>query len=475
LNARIIADAVEKLQVELYSLELIRKSIDPECPLSIKDGGVIKEGYDDKLDSLIFASREGKKWIASLQEKERNKTGITSLKVGYNKVFGYFIEVSKANEDKVPKHYICKQTLVSAQRYITAELKEKENAILSADSQRTELEKKIFADICQKVASESSKLQTVAKSIAYLDVISSLAEIALERKYCRPEIEESDAITISEGRHPVVELISGKSFIPNDLEMRPEDKQVLIITGPNMGGKSTYIRQAAIITIMAQAGSFVPASKASIGIVDRVFTRVGSSDNLAKGQSTFLTEMMETAKILNNCTSRSLVVMDEVGRGTSTLDGLSIAWAVTEFLLENERARCKTLFATHYHELTKMADIYPRASNLRVEVKEWGDSIIFLYKIKPGASDRSYGIHVAKLAGLPQSVIGRAKEILDRLESERNSDRELPVQRRVFQPYLFEEPDEIKERLEKIDVNALTPLDAINILNELVKIAKNKH
>jgi len=472
LKSKLFLLAKDRLLVKTNTLKLIRDSMNPDTPPNLKSGGVIKRGFDEKLDELIDISRDGKKWIARLQETERQRTGIPSLKVGYNKVFGYYIEVSRTHDNKIPDDYICKQTLVSAQRYITAELKEKENAILNADAKRVELEREIFQRICKIITEESKILQNIAKEIAVLDVISTIADISIERNYTRPEVVDEDIISITAGRHPVVEIISPRDFIPNDLEMRSTDNQVIIITGPNMGGKSTFIRQVALITVMAHAGMFVPASKATIGIVDRIFTRVGSGDNLAKGQSTFLVEMKETAKIINSCTSNSLVIMDEVGRGTSTLDGLSIAWAVTEYLITNDRAKPKTLFATHYHELTELEKKYSRVQNLRVAVKEWGDSVVFLYRIEKGPSDKSYGIHVAKLAGLPEEIISKANEILVTLEDEHNSKKLKPTQRSL-QPSLFESFDPVMEVLNGIEIDKLRPVDALMILNKLINITKN--
>jgi len=449
--------------------DLIERSIEPDCPPHLREGGVIRRGFDTELDSLIERSEEGRKWIVSLQETERARTGIPSLKVGYNKVFGYYIEISRTHDDKVPDDYTCKQTLVSSQRYVSAELKEREHAILDAEARRIELEREIFSRVCRGISKESAAVQRVARAVAMIDLLSSLADLALERGYHRPEINESNDLVIIEGRHPVVEVISGRSFIPNDCVIRPRDKQLHIITGPNMGGKSTYIRQTAIISIMAHMGSFVPASRAVVGLMDRIFTRVGSSDNLAKGQSTFLVEMTETAKILHNCTSRSLVILDEVGRGTSTLDGLSIAWAVTEYLLENDQVRPKTLFATHYHELTQLAERYGRVQNLHVEVKEWGNNILFLHKIRNGASDRSYGIHVARLAGLPEGVIDRAREILIMLESDGSAHRVERTAAESTQTSLFDGRDRLREQLDSIDINKVTPVEALNILSELIK------
>jgi DNA mismatch repair protein MutS len=464
-------DAAAGLATRIAALDVISRGIDPGCPPHLRDGGVIRRGYREDLDLLLGESEEGKSWIARLQESERERTGIPSLKVGYNRVFGYYIEISRIHDAKVPSDYVTKQTLVSSQRYVTEELKEREQAILHADARRIELEREIFETICDAVSRESADIQRIASAIATIDVLSALADVAIERSYCRPEINDTGDLVITEGRHPVVEIISGKNFIPNDLELRSTDKTFMIITGPNMGGKSTYIRQAALIALLAHAGSFVPASRASICLLDRIFTRIGSSDNLARGQSTFLVEMGETAKILHNCTSRSLVILDEIGRGTSTLDGLSLAWAVSEFLLENGDRRPKTLFATHYHELTRLTERYPTAQNLRVDVREWGDEIIFLYKIREGASDRSYGIHVARLAGLPEAVVRRAGEILGSLE-EGQTDFALPERTEVAQRSLFEEPDLVRDSLQRIDIDTITPIEALKILAELKKMAR---
>jgi DNA mismatch repair protein MutS len=354
---------------------------------------------------------------------------------------------------------------------VTEDLKAREQAIISADARRIALEREIFDAICETISRESEEVQRVAAAVAALDVLSSLAAIALDRNYCRPEIGETGDLVVTDGRHPVVERISGKDFIPNDVDLRSSGKSFIILTGPNMGGKSTYIRQAALISLLAHAGSYVPAARASVGLLDRIFTRVGSSDNLARGQSTFLVEMGETAKILNNCTDRSLVILDEIGRGTSTLDGLSIAWAVSEFLLEGEGPKPKTLFATHYHELTSLAGRFPHARSMRVEIKEWGDQIVFLYKIREGASDRSYGIQVARLAGLPESVIRRAGEILAGLEREKGSAAPPKIEP-GSQTSLFPEPDDVRKTLQRIDINGITPLEALKILVELKEKAK---
>jgi DNA mismatch repair protein MutS len=471
LGATIIAESVERLSTPSEVRDIVRRGIEPESPSHLREGGVIRRGWSPALDELMNASEAGKAWIASLQESERRSTGISSLKVGYNRVFGYYIEVSRAHDAKVPPGYVAKQTLASTQRYVTEELKSREQAILSAEARRVELEREVFDEICGRIARESAALQRVSAGIAALDVLSALADLAVERDYCRPEITEASDLSVRGGRHPVVEIISGKNFIPNDVEIRSDDKSFLVITGPNMGGKSTYIRQTALIAILAHAGSYVPASRAVVGLMDRIFTRVGASDNLARGQSTFLVEMGETAKILHNCTSRSLVILDEIGRGTSTLDGLSIAWAVSEYLLEDDVRRPMTLFATHYHELTQLAERYPHVRNLRVEVKEWGDSIIFLYRIKEGQSDRSYGIHVAKLAGLPEKVIARANEILGTLEKEKPSN-DIPSRPQPAQTSLFREADALRERLRGIDVDAVTPREALELLAELQRLSK---
>lgn len=472
LSSKMIRENTNAVETNIESKNLIENSIEPGCPAGFRDGGVIKKGFNSDLDILIDSSEDGRKWIASLQKSEREKTGIPSLRVGYNKVFGYYVEVSRIHVEKVPEEYTCKQSLVSSQRYITKELKEKENDILTADSRRIKLEKEIFSEICLKIAKESSALQKIAKGIATLDCLSSLADLAIDREYCRPDMNKSTDLVVSEGRHPVVEVISNKSFIPNDIVLRPNEKQFLLITGPNMGGKSTYIRQTALISIMAQMGSFVPASRAEIGLMDRIFTRVGSSDNLAKGQSTFLVEMGETAKILNNCTSKSLVLLDEIGRGTSTLDGLSIAWAVTEYLLEEEGKKPKALFATHFHELTQLAEKYHRIRNMRVDVREWENSIVFLYRIIEGKSDRSYGIHVAQMAGIPSKVIEKAWIIFKSLEKTKNG-QDNTIKESPLQPSLFKETLPVIKKLQEIDTDILTPLQALQILSELRKMSNN--
>jgi DNA mismatch repair protein MutS len=469
ISADAVKMAVEEMTTHIEASGLIERSIEPDCPAHMRDGGFIRRGFDPDLDCLIDDSEGGKSWIASLQETERERTGIPTLKVGYNKVFGYYIEVSRIHQDKVPDDYTAKQTLVNSQRYITGALKERENMILTAESRRIEMERAIFSRICADIAAESASLKNIASAVARVDTLSSLADLALEKDYCRPVMDGSVDLVITGGRHPVVESLSGTNFIPNDLILRPEERQLLIITGPNMGGKSTYIRQAALISIMAHMGGFVPAARAEIGVMDRIFTRVGSSDNLARGQSTFLVEMAETARILHGCTSRSLVLLDEIGRGTSTLDGLSIAWAVTEFLVEEEGRRPKTLFATHYHELTDLADRFVRIHNVRIAVKEWGDTIVFLYHVEEGKSDKSYGIHVARLAGLPSSVVSRASEILQMLEKDTSGPdtSSISLERQMS---LFDTGDEVRDRLNSLVTDNMTPIQALEFLAGLKDI-----
>ena len=397
--------------------ELIERSIVDEPPIAIKEGGLIRKGYNAQLDELRDASSAGHRWLAELQTREQERTGIKSLKVRHNKVFGYYIEITKSNLGEVPPDYIRKQTLVNAERYITPELKEYENKILGAQEKSVALEYELFLEIRAAAVKETERIQQTARAVAQVDVLASLADRALALRYVRPVMTDGNRILIRDGRHPVIEQIaSAERFVPNDTLLDNIENQLIIITGPNMAGKSTYIRQVALEVILAQMGSFVPAAEAEIGIVDRVFTRVGASDELARGRSTFMVEMQETANILNNATAKSLVVLDEIGRGTSTFDGISIAWAVAEFLHNNPKVKAKTLFATHYHELTDLALTLPGAKNYNVLVREKNDRIAFLRKIVPGAADKSYGIQVARLAGLPEDVINRAKEILTNLE-----------------------------------------------------------
>lgn len=409
--------------------DLIGRAIVDEPPLPLKEGGLIKPGFDVALDELQEAMRSGKDWIAKLQQQEIERTGIGSLKVRFNSVFGYYIEVTKSNLAKVPPQYIRKQTVATGERFITPELKEMEDKILGAEEKAMKLEYELFQRVREEAAAKSAAIQETARALGTLDTLGSFAETARLHQYTRPLVDDDDVIEIVDGRHPVLEQVMqtdpthmGKGgFVPNDTRLDASQNQVILITGPNMAGKSTYIRQVALLALMAQIGSFVPAKSARIGIVDRIFTRVGASDDLSRGQSTFMVEMNETASILNNATSKSLIILDEIGRGTSTYDGISIAWAVAEYL--HERVRAKTLFATHYHELTAMARRFGRVKNFNVAVREWNDQIIFLRKIQPGGADRSYGIQVARLAGLPREVIERAKEMLDHLEA---TDQEAP-------------------------------------------------
>lgn len=404
--------------------EEITRALNDELPLTITDGGVIRTGYHAGLDELRRAATEGKSWLANIQSREQERTGIKSLKVKYNNVFGYYIEVSKSNLALVPEDYTRKQTLVNAERFITPELKELESKILGAEEKSKALELEIFQQLRTMALQHTLEIQNTARVIAVLDVLCSFAECARQRRYIRPEITNDDRLYITGGRHPVLELnMQSENFVPNDCLLDGDCNRMMLITGPNMAGKSTYIRQTALLTVMAQIGSFIPATRAEVGLVDRIFTRVGAADDLARGQSTFMVEMVETANILNYATPRSLVILDEIGRGTSTFDGLSIAWAVAEYLHDDAHCRCRTQFATHYHELTQLAEEKRGVNNYNIAVREYGDKIIFLRQIVPGATDRSYGIHVAQLAGLPKAVIKRAGAILNDLESSSGSSR----------------------------------------------------
>lgn len=460
---------------------LIESAIDDNPPITLRDGGIIKKGYNEEIDRLRKASRDGKTWIAELERREKERTGIKSLKVGYNKVFGYYIEVTRANLDAVPDDYIRKQTLANAERFITPDLKEYESLILGAEEKITQLEYELFQAVREKISNSTARIQQAAAIVAQLDVYTAFAEAAIRNNYTKPIINDDGIIKITDGRHPVVEKFMPEgSFVPNDTYLDCSGYRMDIITGPNMAGKSTYMRQVALIVLMAQIGSYVPASEARIGIVDRIFTRVGASDDLATGQSTFMVEMNEVANILNNATAKSLIILDEVGRGTSTFDGLSIAWAVAEYILDPEKIGAKTLFATHYHELTELADIYPGVQNHNIAVKEKGDDIIFLRKIIPGGADRSYGIQVARLAGLPGEVLGKAKEILRTLEVNEDAvktKREVAAARKkcsdgnnVIQLRMFDEPaagDAVAKEILSLDLLNLTPLEALNYLYKL--------
>jgi DNA mismatch repair protein MutS len=448
--------------------ELLERALVDEPPLSSREGGIIRDGFSDELDELRLIKREGKRWIAELESKEREATRISSLKVRYNKVFGYYIEVTKPNLNLVPERYIRKQTMVNAERFITPQLKEYEERILGAEDRILEIEKGLFEDVRRRVAGESERVRHTANLIAELDVLSSLSEVADRYNYSKPEISDSGIIELKDSRHPVVERMDlGERFVPNDVRLDLEENQFLIVTGPNMAGKSTLIRQVALIVLMAQMGSFVPAKVAKVGIVDRLFTRVGASDNLARGQSTFMVEMVETAYILRNATSKSLVILDEIGRGTSTFDGMSIAWAVAEFLHD---LGCRTLFATHYHELAQLALSKRRVKNYNVFVKEDGERIVFLRKLIPGAASHSYGIQVARLAGIPERVIKVARKVLSNLEKAQSN---LGGSIRGGQLTLFEnrgeteEDREVLEDIKRLDPLSMSPIEALSKLIEI--------
>ena len=474
---------------ELY--ELIEHSITEEPPLTLHDGGILKEGYNEEVDRLRKAKTDGKSWLADLEAKEREKTGIKNLKIKYNKVFGYYLEVTNSFKDLVPDYFTRKQTLANAERFITPELKELEDVILGAEDKLIVLEYELFREVRQKVADEVVRIQKTAKAVAQIDVFASLATVAEQNNYCRPKLNEKGLIDIKDGRHPVVErMIQNEMFVANDTYLDNGSNRVSIITGPNMAGKSTYMRQSALIVLMAQIGSFVPAKSAKIGIVDRIFTRVGASDDLASGQSTFMVEMSEVANILRNATSNSLLILDEIGRGTSTFDGLSIAWAVVEHISNPRLLGAKTLFATHYHELTELEGKLNSVNNYCIAVKEKGDDIVFLRKIVKGGADKSYGIQVAKLAGVPDNVIERAKEIVEELSNnditeivqnisaEGSSKRSKPKLDEVDleQISLLDtmDNDTILNELKELDLSQMTPIEAMNKLYELQNKVKNR-
>ncbi len=466
---------------------LLEKSIRDDAPLTLRDGKVIKEGFHEELDELIAILRDGKSMILALEAKERQRTSIANLKIGFNKVFGYYLEVSRGQLANVPDYFIRKQTLVNAERFITPDLKEFESKVVGADEKRLELEYRIFTDIRQQLAAHSGQLLKSASCLARLDYFACLAETARNNKYVKPRVNDNDEITILEGRHPVIEktLPPGR-FVPNDIHLDQEKEEVLIITGPNMAGKSTVLRQTALIVLMAQMGSFVPAEKAEIGVVDRIFTRVGAMDDLRRGQSTFMVEMNETANILNNATEKSLVILDEIGRGTSTFDGLAIAWAVAEELVTKNGKGVKTIFATHYHELTELALTRKRVKNYNIAVREWNDTIIFLHKLMKGGTSRSYGIQVAALAGVPSAVVKRAKEILKNIEtgefdyhgepriaaSQKKTSRkkEVAVSHPSQMSLFGGGPDPIRDKLKKVKPDDLSPIEALNLLYELKKL-----
>ncbi|MBI4845087.1 MAG: DNA mismatch repair protein MutS [Candidatus Omnitrophica bacterium] len=475
-KSRLLVEIKENLVDQGRLCEFLDKSVRDDAPLSVREGRMIREGVNAELDELIKLTKGGRDWIARQQQKEIERTGINSLKIKYNSVFGYYIEVTKTNLHLVPADYIRKQTLVNAERFITPELKEQEEKILSAQERMIELEYKVFMDICRKIMDSLEPIQASAGSIALLDVLNSFAEAAARNRYARPQLYNDSTINIKEGRHPVLEnLLSARKFIPNDTVLDSSGNQILIITGPNMAGKSTYIRQVALTILMAQMGSFVPAKEAHIGIVDRIFTRVGAADDISAGMSTFMMEMSETANILNNATSKSMIILDEIGRGTSTFDGLSIAWATAEFLHNNKSAKPKTLFATHYHELAEMEMLFNGIKNYNIAVREWNDEVVFLYKLMPGQADHSYGIHVARLAGMPKEVISRAREILSNLEinsitndgipslvkSSKDKNKTKETQKELF----GRKENPLLNEIKTLDISRLSPLNALNLIN----------
>lgn len=464
--------------------DLLEQALQEDPPISLKDGNLIQAGYHERVDQLRLAAQQGKQWIIDLEIRERERTGIKSLKVGYNKVFGFYLDVTKSNLAQVPDDYIRKQTLANGERYVTSELKEMEDTILGAEQKSIALEYELFCLVRDQVAAELPAIQRTAQALAAIDCLSALAELADRQHYCQPEITLEDHLEISQGRHPVVEkMLDPQSFVPNDTLLDLSGRRLMILTGPNMAGKSTYMRQVAQIVLLAQIGSFVPAASARIGLVDRVFTRVGASDDLGGGQSTFMVEMSEVAMILKHATSRSLLILDEIGRGTSTYDGLSIAWSVIEHVADTETLGCRTLFATHYHELTDLAETLPGVFNAHVAVDESAGEVVFLHQIREGGSDDSYGIEVARIAGVPDAVVKRAQELLIQLESE-NEVRNKRKVRKLGRPMegqidLFasamagRQADDLLDHLNKLDITHMTPLDALNALYDLQQKAKN--
>jgi DNA mismatch repair protein MutS len=467
-RAAILADQRDQWDDCRDVCDLIEAGIDPETPLVMREGRVIRPGYDPRVDELRKACTEGKDWMAALEVKERERTGIDSLKIRYNQVFGYYIEITKANLFKVPSDFVRKQTLANAERFMTQELKELEERVTGAESKLFALEEELFVELRQRLSREGSRLQAMAEALALVDVLASLAETAALNRYVRPTIDESGLLRILEGRHPVVEQLSPDvAFVPNDTLLDDQQNRLVILTGPNMAGKSTYLRQVALIVLLAQIGSFVPATEAHIGLVDRIFTRVGASDNLAAGQSTFMVEMIESAQILNCASQRSLILLDEIGRGTSTYDGLSIAWAIAEYIHDRQYLGARTLFATHYHEMTQLESLREGIRNYRVAVQERDGDVLFLRKIVSGGADRSYGIHVAKLAGLPAIVINRAQEVLAQLEQSNTDLTPQDDHTRATLPL----PHPLIDEVRQIDLFSMTPLDALNRLADLQKRA----
>ena len=468
------ADLLVQLTQQCDSMDeladLLESAIELDCPSHLRDGGVIKAGFNEELDRLRSISKDGQSWLRHYQKEQIERTGIRNLKIGYNKVFGYYIEISRSLADKAPADYVRKQTIKNAERYITDELKKYETEVLSAEEKALELEQQLFEQVRRQTAGYISRLQKLADTLAQCDCLSALAYLTKRRSYIRPKITNDSQFIINEGKHPVLAETLGPEFVPNDIELGGEAGDLLVITGPNMSGKSTYIRQNALLVVMAQAGSFIPAKDATIGLVDRIFTRVGASDELIRGQSTFMVEMIETANIINNATEKSLVILDEVGRGTSTYDGLALAWAVTEHIAN--KLKCRTLFATHYHELTELAELFTNVKNCNVAVREWMDEVVFLHKILPGGTDKSYGIHVAKLAGVPKPILARSAEILEELEAtfqkEATSEHLSKHKTKPDKDLLFvQKHKSVLDKLSSMDVNNLTPIEAINLLNKI--------
>ena len=456
---------------------LIGSAIDPDSDIPLKEGGVIREGYDKQLDEARHLSKDIRGILAEIEEREKDATGIRTLRIGYNRVFGYYIEISNSFRDQVPAHYIRKQTLTNAERYITEEIKELEERVLRAQQEAIDRAAELYEQVRTAVAAELPRIQQTAAAVAALDMLCSLATVALNNNYCCPTVDLSDEIVISEGRHPVVEqLLDGAPFVPNDTRLNNRENQIAVLTGPNMAGKSTYMRQVALIVLMAQIGSFVPAASAKIGIVDGIYTRVGASDDLTTGQSTFMVEMSEVAGILREATEKSLLILDEIGRGTSTYDGMSIARAVIEYIADRKKLGAKTLFATHYHELTELEELIPCVKNYNVAVKKRGEDIVFLRRIIPGGVDESYGIEVSKLAGIPRWVIDRAYEVLSSLEEgqavseARVKTRAKPREESEQLYFIDEKAETIKKRLRQADPNTLTPIEALNLIYELKKL-----
>ena len=451
--------------------ELLESAIDPSSPTHLRDGGVIRTGFDEKLDSLRSISKDGQSFLQNYQKEQSQRTGIANLRIGYNKVFGYYIEVSHASAGKVPPDYVRKQTIKNAERYITEKLKEYETQVLGAEEKALDIELRLFEELRSRAAEYVGRLQTLADTLAKCDCLAALAYVAKRRNYVRPKMTTGGELIINEGKHPVLGEMLGAEFVSNDVELGNGGGDVVVITGPNMSGKSTYIRQVALLVLMAQTGSFIPAKDAEIGLVDRIFTRVGASDELVRGQSTFMVEMTETANIINNATAKSLVILDEVGRGTSTYDGLSLAWAITEHIAN--KIKCRTLFATHYHELTELSELFKNVKNCNVAVREWMDEVVFLHRILPGGTDKSYGIHVAKLAGVPKSILDRSKEILEELEAtfQKEATGEHLSRHKTKEPdrdtLFVQRHKSVLDKLASTDVNNLTPIEAINLLNQI--------